>query len=313
MTAAGFARPTTRQTAGFTLLELLLALLLGSLLMLAVAAAIDIHLRLVRVGRTEVERAQLARALLGRIAHDLRSTVQYRKVDLSTYSASSSSSSSSGGAGAATPASSASSTSSSSSSSSTADNTTNLADATQLPTVFGLYGNLKELQLDVVRSPRADQIQSAVTAEAASTETVPLSGVNTITYFLASNTATASASSGLMRREVDRWQAVWLAEQGELTDAGREIGPLADEVMDVEFHYFDGTEWVDEWDTSERLGLPMAVEVALVIARPPSVVGLLGADSSSAAAMPRIYRMTVHLPMGEPTTLTTLDDPNAGS
>jgi prepilin-type N-terminal cleavage/methylation domain-containing protein len=275
--------------AGFTLLEVLLALALGALLMLAIGLAIDIHLRLVRTGRTEVERAQLARALLSRIAHDLRSTVQYSKASQSTDSTTTQQDTS------------------------TTATSENLADASTLPTVFGLYGNLKELQLDVVESPRADQIQSAVAAESATTGASPLSAVKTITYYMAANTVNASGASGLMRRELDRWQAAWLAAQGELADAGSEVLPLAPEVIDIEFHYYDGTEWVEEWDMSERSGLPMAVEVVLAIARPQAVAGLFASDASNAATQPRIYRITVCLPMGEPTTLTTTDSTSSSS
>jgi hypothetical protein len=289
------------------LLEVLLALALGALLILAVGVAIDIHIRLVRTGRTEVERSQLARALLSRIANDLRGTVQYCKVDLSSYSVSASTSDNAAGKAGAAEKASSSSTNSTSDADESTDNTTNIADATQLPTVFGLYGNLKELRLDVVQSPRADQIQSAIVAESTSTESASLGAVKTITYYLASNAANASASGGLMRRDLDRWQAEWLAQQGELADAGRDVAPLAPEVLDIEFHYYDGTEWVEEWDTSQRSGLPMAVEVVLAIARPQAVAGLLGGNISAAASQSRLYRMTVYLPLGEPTTLSTTD------
>ena len=63
--------------SGFTLLEVLLTLGLSGLLMLIVGLAIDLHLRILRTGRAEVEQAQLARAILRRISQDLHNAVQY--------------------------------------------------------------------------------------------------------------------------------------------------------------------------------------------------------------------------------------------
>lgn len=62
---------------GFTLLEILLVLVITGILVAAIAAAINIHMRVSEAGRSEVEQAQLARVLLRRIADDLRSAVPH--------------------------------------------------------------------------------------------------------------------------------------------------------------------------------------------------------------------------------------------
>jgi hypothetical protein len=36
----------------------------------------------------------------------------------------------------------------------------------------------------------------------------------------------------------------------------------------LNFRYFDGNEWVDNWDTSERMKLPQAIEVTLILEGP---------------------------------------------
>jgi hypothetical protein len=41
------------------------------------------------------------------------------------------------------------------------------------------------------------------------------------------------------------------------------------EVVHCEFHYFDGSEWLEEWDSAERKSLPNAVEVTLRLDPPP--------------------------------------------
>jgi prepilin-type N-terminal cleavage/methylation domain-containing protein len=62
---------------GFTLLEIMLVLVITGILVAAIAAAINIHLRVSEAGRTEVEQAQLARVVLRRIGDDLRAAVPY--------------------------------------------------------------------------------------------------------------------------------------------------------------------------------------------------------------------------------------------
>ena len=73
--AAGAQRGNKADRNGFTLLEVLLAVGISMLAMAAVYAAMGIHLRFIEAGDNDVERAQLARAVLGRIAEDLRATV----------------------------------------------------------------------------------------------------------------------------------------------------------------------------------------------------------------------------------------------
>jgi hypothetical protein len=68
---------------GLSLLELMLALSLTGVVMVVISIAIDLHLRTLERGRSDVERAQLARAVLRHIAKDLQNTVWYEPLDLS--------------------------------------------------------------------------------------------------------------------------------------------------------------------------------------------------------------------------------------
>ena len=63
------------RTKGFTLLEILLALGLSVVLLLAVAAAIDLYRRMTVAGHDEVSEARLVRAVLRKIESDIRSVV----------------------------------------------------------------------------------------------------------------------------------------------------------------------------------------------------------------------------------------------
>src|SRR5687768_7365858 len=78
-----FRRWQRRQRSGMTLLELMLALSLSVVVMGVIAIVIDLHLRTLDTRRTEVEEAQLARAVLRQMADDLRSAVQYQFIDFS--------------------------------------------------------------------------------------------------------------------------------------------------------------------------------------------------------------------------------------
>src|SRR5688500_6057297 len=59
---------TRRPHSGMTLLELMLALSLSVVVMGVIAIVIDLHLRTLDTRRTEVEEAQLARAVLRQMA-----------------------------------------------------------------------------------------------------------------------------------------------------------------------------------------------------------------------------------------------------
>lgn len=74
---------------GYTLLEVFLVLIITGVLLAAIGSALHIHLRVAEVGRTEVEQAQLARALLRRIADDLRGAVPHIEPVASTAGATS--------------------------------------------------------------------------------------------------------------------------------------------------------------------------------------------------------------------------------
>ena len=72
-----------RKNHAFTLIEIILSLGLSVLVLMAVGMAINLHLRLLDSGRTKVEEAQLARAILRNIAQDLRNAVPYNAANSS--------------------------------------------------------------------------------------------------------------------------------------------------------------------------------------------------------------------------------------
>ena len=66
-----------QEQRGFTLLELMLALGLTTVILLAVSMAIDLHLRSFESRRNYLEQSQLAREILNIVANDIRGVVQH--------------------------------------------------------------------------------------------------------------------------------------------------------------------------------------------------------------------------------------------
>lgn len=268
----------------FTLLEVLLALGLSVLLLGVIGMAVDFHLRLIGTGRAEVEHAQLARAILARMADDLRGAIQYTP-------SSSSEDSDQQMTDPEDPT-----------TLEDLDRTSNLANATSLPTLPGLYGNDHELQIDLSRLPRLDQMQSVLATESTSNTTSAPGDLRTVTYFASGTSAQlASTQTGLARREIDRITASLAMEQGDSLQAQGNEEPMAPEVQDLQFRYFDGTQWLDQWDTTERSGLPMAVQIAIWLAQP---------EGRGESKEPRMYQLTVHLPAARPTTSSSTTTPS---
>ncbi len=200
----------------FTLLEVVLALGLSSLLMAAIYRALQMHWSYSLVGQVEMERTQVARALFRRIEIDLRSVI-FRSAplssttDSSTTGASSSSGSStsstgssaasgvgqgsnastgSSGAGTASTGSTAAGSSSSSTGSTTDSTTTEDAYSTQKS---GLFGEADSLIVHVCLPSRLSSGMSAVTSQSTTTgTTVTPSDLQSVAYFLAGSSSSVA-------------------------------------------------------------------------------------------------------------------------
>jgi hypothetical protein len=126
-----------------------------------------------------------------------------------------------------------------------------------------------------------------------------VSDVKNVSYFVINNGASAPAAingtdapTGLVRREISRAAGVYAAQQAGLTSATSDnLTPLAPEVMEIDFQYTDGTQWLDTWDTVSYGGLPVAVQVSIIIAPLHPV---------NANAQPSTYRLLVGIPAAKP-------------
>lgn len=297
---------------GYTLLEVMLAMLLASLVLVALGMAVDTQLRVVEKGRSHVEEAQLARALLQRIANDIRGTVRYDPLDIASLVPGMSEESlqaltdKSGFEGMDM---------SEVERREAEEDGTPPSESVAPPLIPGLYGNRYELRVDVSRLPRIDQFQRAL-APSASGLADRLSDVKTVAYFVIPpddrsgvfDAGETASPSGLFRRELDRAVTCWAADEGTLDEMDLELAPIAPEVLAIEFLYFDGQEWLEEWDSDEMGGLPSAVQIGIAI-EPASQRGLASRPGSlprgvsdEADERPMFYRLLVHLPAAAPMT-----------
>ncbi|MCX7427881.1 MAG: hypothetical protein NTW96_19915 [Planctomycetia bacterium] len=273
----------------FTLLEVLIAFLLATTLLLGLWGIMGIYSRLFESGKAKTEQSQLARALLEQLADDLRSTIQDAPAEGQL-------------AGAAAPAGS-------------DAQTAGASSGFETPTAvrrFGLFGSAHAMTFDVLQVTPEQAVPPAEDATSPNAD-VPALGrapeLRTVQYtFVEPEVSTekdvsaavevqsdrdkdrVEARPGLTRRELDfeppkerradskfdRTIAKATAEaagrrDGDLDDPGSEDRPddpsitWVPEVVGLSLRYFDGRGWSSTWDSLQRKSLPVAVEARIEI------------------------------------------------
>jgi prepilin-type N-terminal cleavage/methylation domain-containing protein len=280
---SGSTRPLRRR-AGFTLLEVLVAVALSSMLIAAVYASLNLYWNYSTAGQDEVERAQLARALLRQIELDIRSVIYKAQADASD-SASAMGTGTSGGTGTD------SSTTSSDTSTDTSTETAVDPETAYETTTSGLFGNASMLMMHISKpTPELMFLPGAGPADASSRT----SDLVAVAYYVANDMTAGAGTSGLARMEGDRL-AMGLAAQGGATAASvSRVQILAPEVTAIQFSYFDGLSWRVDWDSEMLGGIPRAIEVILQVGPTQS------AGSNSDTAGQNMYRLVVFLPLAKP-------------
>lgn len=296
---------STLTRSGFTLIELMLALALIVVTTALIGSLMQMFSRNFATRGDDIRREQLARALLTKMADDIRSVVMPQEYDSSVLEQLLGASSSGGGGGggggpdAASSATGASSSLASGSSSigssigagmsSTSGSDSNAAGSglsdtitTSLPP--GIYGDQYSLIVDVSRIPRPDEyIMPAASLIDHFLADVP-GDMKTVTYYVQSptnmgiedslsqfaspdspsNTLSSGQVGGLIRRQLDRAVTAYAEEMGDTQRLARTGDLLAPEVVALEFAYYDGTDWLTEWDSSTQ-SLPWLVEITLAM------------------------------------------------
>lgn len=325
--------------AGYSLLELMVALALSVLLLGAIYAGLDLFWRYSTTGQEEVERAQLARAVLRTIEMDLRSVV-YKSAAEEASSGNSSGmgggasgmgGGSAGGGGGGASGSSGSFGSSTGSGGQSAGSGGSTPGGTSQQSFTsggqsaaggssspGGSGGGTAAVAAVATQPAGlvgDSVTLLLTVSSPSRrfDYAPLgSGVPgrtsdllSVAYELGSPQAASAVPTGLMRMEGDRLLLSQADAQGNQQLLAANTRLLASEVTALRFAYFDGYSWRTTWDSSQMSGLPMAVEVEVEITTPPRG-SRPGASVKTREAKSQTYRLVVAIPLAKATDTSTI-------
>lgn len=283
-----------KQRRAFSLIEVLIALSLTVLLLSAVYAAVGLHLRFQTAGRAQVKKNQLLRALIRKMDEDFGSIVmsidQAEEEDEET----------------------------------SVENTEEYDDVSDTsltvgglesegtPITFGIVGTSEFVHLCVSRPLREltyDSLYSDLPATGRSNDLL------TVTYGLAPvdvtllfdptrpkydprdpNAFVDRPDTGFGRREID------LYAFDAATDVLSESNLLAPEITSLSFSYFDGTAWLESWDSRTLSALPRAVRVKFGFWSPsPKKKGLpsLGVDQGIIREVEHVFNIPVSVPIIE--------------
>ncbi len=272
----------------FTLIELILALSLIVVATALIGNLMQMYAKNFATRGEDIRRMQLARSILNMVAEDLRAVVTVQEYDASVLEQQlgSGGGAAGGGGGGGAASSGASGSAGGASGTAGASGTSGGAsdptaeEAAVVSRAPGIYGSQYELTLDVSRLPRADEYIPAAGAMVASTLTDVPGDIKTVTYFVQtpsvigvedsmamfndSTTVTNGMTSGLVRRALDRAIMAYAEETGDSTRLLRTGDLIAPEVVSLEFAYFDGTQWLYDWDSSTQ-SLPWLVQITLGI------------------------------------------------
>ena len=317
------ARILPRSQRGFTLLELLLSLALIVVATSLVGSLMSLYARSFANRADTIKQRQLARSILTMMADDIRGVVQAQPYDQSVLQgmlgASSGGSAGAAGAGAETSSGTGTAASSSAGSSSGSSSGTEVvtdAPLTSLPP--GIYGSQFQLIVDVSRVPRSNEFNIVPSGVGMLTD-MP-GDVKSVTYLLQTGgplgvqdsmlqVATApdgalGANSGLVRRAIDRNVLRFAEESGTMTQIENLGDLIAPEVVAMEFSYFDGTQWINQWDSSMQ-GLPWLIEITLALQSPAAAEKNPLSAGVNLATLPvedrqsygiQVYQLTVAIP-----------------
>jgi prepilin-type N-terminal cleavage/methylation domain-containing protein len=282
--------------SGFTLLEVLIAMAVSLLLLGAVYAALDMHWKYSTKGRDEVVRAQIVRAVFQRMQLDIRSVVYPPPAasDAAQTAGTSGTSGTTSGSGTVSAGGVTVDTANQSVSVSM-DSTDTSESFTQ--TTVGVIGDSTTLMLHVSRPNRHLNYSSVLDGQNMQSRS---SDLVSVAYFEASSGGSglqglvgsrlgggaSGTNHGLARLEGDRLVMNLADSQGNMDALAAQTELLAPEVTDLRFFYFDGAEWLTEWDSSALGALPRAIQIEMVVDK-------------------QVYTLIVAVPMAKAATSTS--------
>jgi hypothetical protein len=268
--------------SGSTLLEVLLATTIAVLLLFGLYEALNIQLKHAQAGRDVIVHSTVARAVIDKITDDIASSLNYASpVRFRSQQTSGGTPGAASGTNTNNTGTNNTSTNNTGTNNTGANNTgtnntgtntgttdpnsgTTADSTTAAGTILNLKGSDTELTLFVAR------VQRELYNPMPDDTTGPVSDQRLIGYWLVGS---GDNAQGLARQEVTNVTAdsLTLALGSGNPDEGKQI--LAEEVRNLRFRYWDGTNWNDSWDGTQLsadgmtpLGPPVAIEVTLEIA-----------------------------------------------
>jgi hypothetical protein len=145
--------------------------------------------------------------------------------------------------------------------------------------VPGIRGGPNWIDIDVSHLPRPEEFHGVITMGAETSIMQLPSDIKTVSYYLQPLDALSddeksmtqggfteeAKHGGLVRRVIDRATARTAYLMNDTTFLDKAGDVIAPEITSVQFRYFDGSLWVEEWDSEAYGGLPVAVEITLGI------------------------------------------------
>ncbi len=281
--------PSYGRRRAFTLLEVMLSLTLATILLGAIYAAMSQSWRQTASGREEMARSQVARALLKRIAQDVRAVMfvppppSDGETDDATGTTSTSTSGTSTGSTSSTT----------SGTGTTTDTSTETTETTPSAKSIGIRGTATRIELHISRARRDLNFAANVDGNTLTTRT---SDLQAVTYTL--GLSGGSTATGLIRSEGDRLIVQAIEEKGGDALTASRSQSLAPEVAALAFRYFDGTAWYTVWDSLENGYLPRAVEVSIGFAPPATRGGPVTNVAVSSSV--NQFRTVILVPVADP-------------
>jgi len=307
--------------AGFTLMELILALSLAVVLSVMIGTTLSFYVGSMETRDSSVRRVQLATSVMKMISDDLKASLAIAEFDdsaLGSFLAASAGDAAGGGGGADQEA--------SEESSSLLFDVPEEASALPEegvtmdlaiePTILqrpGLMGNQTQILFDISRTPRLEEFQPMLTDASEGLQDIP-SDIKTVSYFVqppgtggvidplsqvtdGDTAASLNSNGGLVRRQLDRLATKYALESGNMTMLNMTGDLLAPEVLAIEFAYWDGFLWQIKWNSDMMGALPLAIQIRLTIGPPGSDAADFDPTGETNTDI-RVFQQTVRLPMG---------------
>jgi type II secretory pathway pseudopilin PulG len=248
-----------------TLLEVILAMGIAVILALGIYESLIIHYAQADAGRERAVQAQLLRGVLGQLQRDARNIFTgWRPVSKDAGSTGDASDQPVDGDEA--PADEEAQAPAEAEETSTPQES---SSASATPSDYevpagGVLGFEDAVTLIIRRTPAALDFRQNINTEAAPS---PVSDLRLVRYWFGSPGAEGDNRTGLVRQEIDYIPDL---TAGDDPASGARTEIIAEEVRSLTIRYFDGYDWLVQWDRSHEK-TPMAVEFIIGLADNPAI------------------------------------------